>query len=190
MLLPNSEYLNLGRQIVRLLGTSLEGASADALRELAKAYDPDANEARISAEVFVFHKYLVMQACVGVFPATHVEYVVGGFFAALNEQMKGLQFTPERQQAMEDMWQFRAGQFETPFAGDRVEFLQADSDAYHWKQTISRFCQNIRELASPPDLWSGDSAPSQTASRTVTRALDQMIAALNELNRLHFNGVG
>lgn len=188
MLLSNADYLSLGRQIARLLGASLEGASADALRELAKSYDPEANEARISAEVFVFHKYLVMQACVGVFPATHVEHVVGGFFAALNEQMKGLQFTPERQQALEDMWQFRAGQFETPFAGDRVEFLQADPGAYHWKQTISRFCQNICDLASPPDIWTANSAPSQTASRSVTHALDQMIAALGEMNRLHFSG--
>ncbi|MDQ1292110.1 MAG: hypothetical protein QG615_1921, partial [Nitrospirota bacterium] len=45
MLLSNLEYLGLGRQIARLLGSSLEGASADALRELALAYDPSANDA-------------------------------------------------------------------------------------------------------------------------------------------------
>ena len=69
-LLTNAEYLGLGRRIARLLGAALEGLSAEALRELARAYDPAANEARISAEVFLFYKFLLMQACVGVFPET------------------------------------------------------------------------------------------------------------------------
>ena len=56
--LPQAEYLGLGRQLAGLLGSCLEGASGDAMRELARAYDPSANEARISAEVFIFHKYL------------------------------------------------------------------------------------------------------------------------------------
>ncbi len=187
-LLSNVEYLGLGRQISRLLGSSLEGASADALRELALAYDPSANDARISAEVFLFHKFLVMQACVGVFPESHVEHVVGGFFAALNEKMNGLELGSDRQQAMEQMWQLRAGQFEQPFSNDRTQFLDARPDASHWKQTISRFCQNVKEIASPPDIWAGTNSSSQEASRTVTHALNQMIATLNEMNRLHFNG--
>jgi hypothetical protein len=37
MLLANGEYLNLGRQLARLLGSCLEGASGDELRELARA---------------------------------------------------------------------------------------------------------------------------------------------------------
>ncbi|MDO9117280.1 MAG: hypothetical protein Q7U39_04925 [Nitrospira sp.] len=185
-LLSNTEYLGLGRQIARLLGSSLEGASADALRELALAYDPSANDARISAEVFLFHKFLLMQACVGVFPESHVEHVVGGFFAALNEKMNGLELGSDRQQAMEQMWQLRAGQFEQPFSNDRAEFLDASPDASHWKQTISRFCQNVKEIANPPDIWTGSNSPSQEASRTVTHALNQMISTLNEMNRLHF----
>ncbi len=90
--LPQEEYLELGRQLARLLGSCLEGASGDELRELARAYDPSANEARISAEVFVFHKYLLMQACVGVFPTSEVDHVVGGLFAALNERANGMEF--------------------------------------------------------------------------------------------------
>ena len=84
--LPQAEYLGLGRQLARLLGSCLEGASGDLLRELARAYDPSANDARISAEVFLFHKYLLMQSCVGVFPESEVGHIVGGLVAALNER--------------------------------------------------------------------------------------------------------
>ena len=77
-----------------LLGSALGGASAKALRELAHAYDPSADDSLISAEVFLFHKYLLMQACVGVFPDAHVDHVVGGLFAALNERASGLELGP------------------------------------------------------------------------------------------------
>jgi len=153
-------------------------------------YDPSANEARISAEVFLFHKYLLMQACVGVFPQSEVDYVVGGLFAALNERASGLEFSSERQKAMEQMWQERAAQFDQPFSQDRVEFLDEGSGPIHWKQTIVRFCQNVREIDNPPNIWAGADGPSQAASRSVTAALDQMVSALGEMNRLHFNGAG
>src|SRR5688572_32359803 len=110
-----TDYLGIGRQLARLLGSSLEGPSGEALKELARAYDPSANEARISAEVFVFHKYLLMQACVSVFSKSEVDHVVGGLFAALNERASGLEFSAERQLAMEQMWQQRAVQFDQPF---------------------------------------------------------------------------
>ena len=102
-LLTHTEYLVLGRQIARLLGSALEGSSAEALRDLARAYDPSADEVRISAEVFLFHKYLLMQACVGVFPESQVDHVVGGLFAALNERASGLELSRDRQEAMERM---------------------------------------------------------------------------------------
>ena len=188
-LLP-AEYLGLGRQLARLLGSCLEGASGDELRELARAYDPSANEARISAEVFLFHKYLLMQACVGVFPESETDHIVGGLFAALNERASGLEFSPERQQAMEDMWQQRAAKFDQSFSQDRVEYLDEGSGPIHWKQTIGRFCQNVREIDNPPNIWAGADGPSQAASRSVTAALDQMVSALGELNRLHFSGAG
>src|SRR3989442_15506290 len=98
--LPQAEYLGLGRQLARLLGSCLEGVSGDVLRELARAYDPSANEARISAEVFLFQKYLLMQSCVGVFPESEVDHILGGPSAAVNEQASCLEFTPERQKAM------------------------------------------------------------------------------------------
>jgi hypothetical protein len=186
--LPQAEYLGLGRQLARLLGTCLEGASGDDLRELARAYDPSANEARISAEVFLFHKYLLMRACVGVFPKSEADHIVGGLFAALNERASGLEFSPERQQAMEQMWQQRAAQFDQPFSQDRVEFLNEGSDPIYWKQMISRFCQNVREIDNPPNIWAGADGPSHAASRSVTAALDQMVSALGEMNRLHFSG--
>ncbi len=187
--LPQAEYLGLGRQLARLLGSSLEGASADVFRELARAYDPSANAARISAEVFLFHKYLLMQACVGVFPASEVDHVVGGLFAALNERASGMEFRLERQQAMEQMWQQRAAQFDQPFSQDRVEYLDEGSGPIHWKQTIGRFCQNVREVDSPPNIWAGADGPSHAASRSVTAALDHMVLALGEMNRLHFSGI-
>jgi hypothetical protein len=186
--LPPAEYLGLGRQLARLLGSCLEGASGDMLRELARAYDPSANEARISAEVFLLHKYLLMQSCVGVFPESEVDYIVGGLFAALNERASGLEFSPKRQKAMEHMWQLRAAQFDQPFSQDRVQFLNEGSGPIHWKQTIVRFCQNVREIENPPNIWVGADGPSQAASRSVTAALDQMVLALGEMNRLHFSG--
>jgi hypothetical protein len=186
--LPQAEYLGLGRQLARLLGSCLEGGSGDALRELARAYDPSATEARISAEVFLFHKYLLMQACVGVFPESEVDHIVGGLFAALNERASGLEFSPERQKAMEHMWQLRAARFDQPFSQDRIEFLDEGSGPIHWKQTIGQFCENVRELDNPPDIWAGADGPSQAASRSVTATLDQMVSALGEINRLHFSG--
>lgn len=185
---PQAEYLGLGRQLARLLGSCLEGASGDELRELARAYDPSANEARISAEVFLFHKYLLMQACVGVFPQSEVDYIVGGLFAALNERASGLEFSVERQLAMEQMWQQRAVQFDQPFSQDRVEFLDEGSGPIHWKQTIGRFCQNVREIDNPPDLWAEADGPSHAASRSITAAFEQMVSALDEMNRHHFRG--
>ena len=187
-LLTNAEYLDLGRRIVPLLGSALGGPSAKALRELARAYDPAAHESRISAEVFLFHKYLLMQACVGVFPEAHVDHVVGGLFAALNERASGLELGPDRQQAMEAVWQQRAGQFERSFSQDRVLFLDEGAGPAHWKETIGRFCQNVQERERPPDLWVGHDGPSYLASHSVTIALDQMLVALGEINRLHFSG--
>ncbi len=187
-LLTNAEYLNLGRRIVPLLGSALGGPSAQALRVLAHAYDPDADDSRISAEVFLFHKYLLMQACLGVFPEAHVDHVVGGLFAALNERASGLDLGPDRQQAMEAVWQQRAGQFERSFSQDRVLFLDAGAGSAHWKETIGRFCQNVREMESPPDLWVGHDGPSYQASHSVTITLDQMLVDLGEINRLHLSG--
>ncbi len=181
-----AEYLELGRLIVPLLGSALGGPSADALRELARAYDPSADDSRIGAEVFLFHKYLLMQACVGVFPEAHGDHIVGGLFAALNERASGLELGPERQQAMDEMWRLRAGQFDGPFSQDRVQLLDEESGPIHWKQTISRFCQNVHEIAEPPNIWVGTNSPSHLASQSVTAALDQMVAALEEMNRLQF----
>ncbi|MDZ4734525.1 MAG: hypothetical protein SGJ16_13195 [Nitrospirota bacterium] len=186
--LPQDEYLGLGRQLARLLGSCLEGASGDVMRELARAYDPSASEARISAEVFLFHKYLLMQACVGVFPKSEVDHIVGGLFAALNERASGLEFSPVRLQALEQMWQLRAAQFEQPFSQDRVDFLDEGIGPVHWKQTIVRFCQNVQEIEDPLNILAGADGPAQAASCVVTAVLDHMVSALGEMNRLHFSG--
>lgn len=177
----------VGRQLAQLLGATLQEAPAESLRELARAYDPSANESRISAEVFLFYKYLLVQACVGVFPDSETDHVVAGLFAALNERATGLAFDSERQAAMERLWQLRAGQFDLPFGQDRVQFLDA-ADALHWKRTIVQFCQNVHEMTDPPDIWAGADGPSQLASRAVTATLDQMVSAIGEMKRLHFSG--
>lgn len=184
--LTKAEYLGLGRRIMPLLGSALCGPSAEALRELARAYDPSADDSRIGAEAFLFHKYLLMQACVGVFPEAHVDHIVGGLFAALNERASGLELGPDRQQAMDEMWRLRAGQFDGPFSQDRVQLLDEESGPIHWKQTISQFCQNVNEAVDPPDIWAGTNGPSHLASQSVTAALDQMVSALEEMNRLQF----
>ena len=185
--LRQAEYLGLGRQLARLLGSCLEGESGDLLRELARAYDPSSSEARISAEVFLFHKYLLMQACVGVFPESEVDHIVGGLFAALNERASGMELSPERQQAMEQMWQLRAAQFDQPFLQDRIDFLDEGSGPVHWKKTIVQFCQNVREIENPANIWVGADGPSQAASRSITASLDHMVSVLGEMNRLHFS---
>ena len=185
-LLTHAEYLGLGHQILPLLGVAMSGPSAEALRELARVYDPTAEKSRISAEVFIFHKYLLMQACVGVFPEEQVDHIVGGLFAALNERAAEMELSQERQQAMEDMWQMRARQFDGPFAQDRIRLVQEGGGVLYWTQTIGRFCQNVHEMADPPDIWSGTDGPSHLASQSVSAALDQMVSALGEINRLHF----
>lgn len=181
-----ADYLDLGRQLAGLLGSSLEGPSGDALKELARAYDPTANESRISAEVFLFHKYLIVQTCVGMFPQTEVERVIGGLFAALNERMTGLDFSRERQDAMEQMWQMRAKQFDRPFNEDREHFLDEGGDGIYWKQSINRFCQNVREIENPPDIWAGGKGPSHQASARVTETIERLVSTMTEMSRLHF----
>ena len=180
----SSPYLHIGRELAQHLGASLQETSAEVLRELARAYDPSADESRISAEVFLFYKYLLVQACVGVFPDSQTDQVVSGLCAALDERAAGLQLDLERQAAMERLWQRRAGQFDGPFAEDRVTFLEAD-DALHWKRTIVQFCQNVRQLPTPLDIWVGANGPAQVASRSVTATLNQMVSAVGELKRLH-----
>jgi len=63
-----------------LLGSCFDDASGDALRALARAYDPSVNKSRIIAEVVLLHKYLLLQACVGVSSESEVPPVVGGLF--------------------------------------------------------------------------------------------------------------
>jgi len=181
-----TDYLELGRQLAQLLASSLQGDSGAALKELGRAFDPSANESRISAEVFLFHKYLVVQACVGVFPEAHVRHVIGGLFAALNEKALGLDLDQDRQKAMEQMWQMRAKQFDEPFARDREHFLDEGSDPTYWKQSIMQFCQNVRATENPPDIWAGGEGPSHHASRCVMHAVDTLVTAMTEMKRLHF----
>lgn len=188
MLLKEVDYLNLGRQIAGLLGSALEGPSAEALRELARVYDPSADDVHIRAEVFLFHKYVLMQACIGVFAESQVDHVVEGLFAALNERAGGLELGPDRQEAMERMWQQRAKQFDQPFSKDRADFLDEGVSPLNWKGIILRFCQNVREVENPPDLWAGAGGSSQAASGSVTATFSQMVAALGEINQLHFSG--
>ena len=188
MLMKEVDYLNLGRQIGGLLGSALEGPSAEALRELARVYDPSADEVHIREEVVLFHRYVMMQACIGVFAESQVDHVVGGLFAALNERSGRSELSADRQEAMERMWQQRARQFDQPFSKDRADFLDEGVSPLNWKGIILRFCQNVREVENPPDLWAGADGLFQATSGSVTTAFSQMVAALGEINRLHFSG--
>jgi hypothetical protein len=44
----------------------------------------------------------------------------------------------------------------------------------------------VHETVDPPDIWAGANGPSHLASQSVTAALDQMVSALDEMNRLQF----
>lgn len=182
----STDYLVIGRQLAGLLGSSLEGPSGIALKELARAYDPSANEARISAEVFLFHKYLLVQTCVGMFPEAQVERVIGGLFAVLNERASGLEVSQERQAAMEQMWQMRAKQFDEPFTADREHFLDEGSDGVFWKRSITQFCQNVRAIDNPPDIWAGGKGPSHKASTSVTETIDHLVSEMSQMSQQHF----
>ena len=183
----NDEYLGVGRQILPLLGSSLIGPSAVALSELVRGQNPSADDARISAEVFLLHKYLLTQACVGVFPESHVDHIIRGLCTALHERASGLALSPERQQAMEEMWRIRAEQFDRFFVHDQQAFLDAQAEPIHWKETISQFCRNVRDNGGDLDIWTENNGASHTASQSVTAALDEMIAGLEEINRAHFS---
>ena len=148
-----TDYLGIGRQLARLLGSSLEGPSGEALKELARAYDPSANEARISAEVFLFHKYLIVQTCVGMFPGQEVERVIGGLFAALNERATGLEFSQERQNALEQRWSISWTKAATAcFGSDRSHSFAktcARSNAHRISGPAARDRRTRPALASP-----------------------------------------
>ena len=167
----------------------MQGPLSDRLRELARAYDPEANDATVSAEVFLFNKYLLVQACVGVFPTSEAEYVVGGLVAALNERARELALSSERQQAMEEVWQARAREFEPAFMHDRESVVGRESVGIAWEHMIDRFCLNVREFERPPDIWAGVDGPSHRASHSMTEEFDRMCSALEDLNQLHFGGV-
>lgn len=181
-----TDYIDIGRQLAGLLGASLNGPSGEALNELAKAYDPSANEARIRAEVFLFHKYIIVQACVSMFPEGEVGRVIGGLFAVLNERAAGLEFSRERLAAMEHMWQMRAQQFDAPFTEDREHFLDDGSDGVYWKRSITQFCKNVRELDNPPDIWAGGRGPSHNASTKVSETIDHLVSAISKMRERNF----
>lgn len=183
-----AEYLTLGQQILPLLGSALAGPSAKALGKLARDQHISVDEARINAEVFLFHKYLLMQACVGVFPEPYVDQIVGGLFAALNERANGLEFSSERQQAMEDLWRLRAEQFDHFFMQDQQALLDERAQPIYWKEMISQFCRNVRDNVEQPDMWAGSDRPSHLASQSVTTVLAEMMATLEEINHEHFSG--
>ncbi|MEW6247582.1 MAG: hypothetical protein AB1555_12880 [Nitrospirota bacterium] len=188
--LSDADYLKLGRQLADLLGTSLDGQPAEALRALARSYDPSAGEARINAEVFLFHKYLVVRACIDVLPERHIEGVVGGLFAVLNERAARLDIGQERLAAMEQMWLDRAQEFDPPFSLDRREFLAEPPDALHWQRTLARFCRNVSGTAGPTGSGPSTELLSFEAGNSVTHTLGTLLEALEEISRLHFRDDG
>lgn len=104
----------------------------------------------------------------------------------MNEKATTLEFSRERQHAMEQMWQMRARQFDRPFTVDREQFIQQEQDGIYWKHSLTRFCQNVLELDNPPDIWAGGIGPSHKASAAVTDTIEQLVSAMRELSRLHF----
>jgi len=147
--LPQAEYLGLGRQLAHLLGSCLEGASGDVLRELARAYDPSANEARISAEVFLFHKYLLMQSCVGVFPNRRSTTSSGDCSRRLNERASVLELSPSGKRRWSRCGSCGAAQFDQPFSRIESNFLmkgQVPSTGNRRSSGFARTCVKSKTL--------------------------------------------
>jgi hypothetical protein len=163
------DYDSLGRGLVGLLSESLKAESVDALERLARAWQPLADERSIDREIFVLHKFLLVQACIGVLSAPEVQQsvinkVFAAFYASLDAILVGdiqpplyvTEYIRSRIGAdadalseLEKLWVIRAPQYDEPFALDREEYFENRPGHLPWKRLIVRFMQNFKETPDP-----------------------------------------
>ena len=134
------DYARLGRELVHLLSESLQGESADALKRLVRTWQPLADEKIIDLEVFLFHKFLLVQACAGSsIPQSVSDRVIATFYESLAQVGRGGDTqSPVGTEAntlasLERLWVTRAHQYEEPFALDLEEYFETVQAIFHGK---------------------------------------------------------
>lgn len=146
------DYACLGRELVQLLSGGLQSASADSLKRLVQIWQPIADEKTIDLEVFLFHKFLLVQACAGPSISQSIsDRVIAAFYASLEQVGRGGDTQPpfgieaDTLASLERLWVTRANQYEEPFALDLKEFSENRPGHLPWSRLIVRFMRNFRE---------------------------------------------
>ena len=155
------DYAGIGGSLVGLLSESLKLESVDVLKKLARNWEPSADERNIDREVFLFHKFLLVQVCADL--SSHQSFINGvvpAFYASLDQALVGdmqppLYVTefirsrigahPDTLADLERLWVTRANQYEEPFAIDLEEYNENRPGHLPWKRLIVRFMSNFRE---------------------------------------------
>lgn len=162
--LTEEDYLNLGAKLVGVLSVSIEPdiPSVNCLKTLAKNWNLHAKERTIDLEIFLFHKFLLVQSL----PLQEASPIVSsnvlwGFYAALEVIMKDhksplyvsqfirsrIKTNPEELAKLEKVWVTRAKYYEEPFELDLQEWLEKGKGKGHvpWERTITRFMSFLRK---------------------------------------------
>ncbi len=153
----------LGFQLVGCLsGIIKEGPSVTALKKLAQTVDPEVGQPILDIEVFIFHKFLVVQACAGRFPQNVVNSAVDAFCSSLQlvlsqnieghlDALEGIRSLVRTDRssldALEKLWVIRARQYDEPFASDLDEYLQNSPGHMPWKRLLVSFMSNFGEVS-------------------------------------------
>ena len=177
------DYARLGGSLVGLLSASLEPDglySVESLKRLAQDWQPLADERTIDREVFLFHMFLLVQACADASPNQSViNRVVAAFYPSLEQALVGdiqppLYVTeffrsrigthPDTLAELRSVWVTRANQYEEPFALDLEEYFENRPGHLPWKRLILSFMQNFRE-PQLQDIWreATESVPASVA---------------------------
>lgn len=200
------DYDSLGKELVGLLSESLKAESVDALKKLAQAWQPLADERSIDREVFILHKFLLVQACACVLsapevPESVIKKVVTAFYAPLNAILGGDIQPPlyvteyirsrigadgDTLSAMEKLWVTRASQYDEPFTLDREEYFENRPGHLPWKRLIVRFMQNLKETSNPLHEILMEAPGSVSASIAVAMTFGEYYENVGKIIISHF----
>lgn len=151
------DCLRLGARLVVVLSVSIEPdvTTVKLLKDEAKKWAPDLPEVKIELEIFLFHKFLLVQAL----PPS--QKILGAFYKALDEIMTHpesplyvsrfiqarIKTSPEALATFEQGWITRAKYYEGPFEQDNHEWLEkGKSEGYiPWQRTLLAFLSLLRK---------------------------------------------
>ena len=166
--LPQKTPGELGGPLVGCLSGALRRSpSVPALKELAQTIDPSLEQRVLDTEVFIFHKFLVVQVLVvqawaGNFPQKVTNSAVAAFYSSLqlvlSQDFEGCLYVSEYIRslvradrsafdALERLWVVRARQYEEPFAIDWEEYLKHPPNHLPWKRLVVSFMSNFGEVS-------------------------------------------